>query len=299
MPRTAFITGATGFIGSRLVRRLLEDGWLVHALVRTTPVTPAPGVFLHYHGDSVAALREMLQAVHPDVVFHLASLFLVRHRSEDIEGLLDSNICLGLRLAEAMANTGTINLVNAGTTWQHYHGEAYNPACLYAATKQASEDLLRFYAEAGMLRVLNLTLPDTYGPDDHRKKLWSLLATTAVNGQPVDLSPGEQLIDLIHADDAAAAFVVAAERLLLETGSAWESRVATSGRWRSLREIVAIFEKAIGQPLPLRWGGRPYREREMLIAWTNGIPLENWTPRISLDDGFRQLLAAKAKPASD
>lgn len=298
MTKTAFITGATGFIGSRLSCRLLAEGWQVHALVRDSGAATPPGTIRHHHaGGGVASLQAILQATRPDVVFHLASLFLPRHTPEDIEGLIDSNIALGLRLAEAMALAGTSRLVNVGTVWQHYRGEAYNPSSLYAATKQACEDLLRFYAESGAIRILSLTLPDTYGPGDPRKKLWSLLAATAAGGQPLDLSPGEQPVDLVHVDDVARALAVAAERLLGDQSRAWEVRMVSSGHPQPLRELVAIFEKAAGQPLPLRWGGRPYREREMMDPWTAGIPLEGWAPRISHEDGFKQLLAAE-RPSS-
>jgi len=168
--KVALVTGATGFVGKHLSKRLVENGWEVHAICRPTTRTLLLDQFLHccvkfhhYDGknDDIIAI---VRTVQPTVVFHLASLFLSQHCFADILPLIQSNIVLSTHLVEAMVQNNVFNLINTGTSWQHYNNDEYNPVCLYAATKQAFEDILKFYQEACGLRVITLKLFDTYGP---------------------------------------------------------------------------------------------------------------------------------------
>ena len=74
-----------------------------------------------------------------------------------------------------MINAGCYRMVNTGTSWQHYENSDHRPSNLYAATKQAFEEILNFYATAYPLRVCSLHLSDTYGPNDIRPKLFGFL----------------------------------------------------------------------------------------------------------------------------
>ena len=140
----------------------------------------------------------IVNEANPEIVFHLASLFLAQHTLEDIERLVQSNLLFGVQIAEAITLQGVTKLINTGTSWQHYENEDYNPVCLYAATKQAFEDMLKFYVEASKLKVITLKLFDTYGPDDSRPKLFTLLRKVAQEQTELAMSPGEQLIDLVY-----------------------------------------------------------------------------------------------------
>jgi nucleoside-diphosphate-sugar epimerase len=62
-----------------------------------------------------------------------------------------------------MQAAGIRRLVNAGTTWQHYLGQVYDPVNLYAATKQAFEAILKFYTSTRDFQAITLELTDTYG----------------------------------------------------------------------------------------------------------------------------------------
>jgi nucleoside-diphosphate-sugar epimerase len=292
MPR-ALITGAAGFIGGTLARRLLADGWEVHALLGSTCrrealADLAARVAIHDHDGSMDGMQAILAAARPDVTFHLASLFLSEHRPDQIQGLVQSNLLLGTQLAEAMAGAGTARLVNTGTSWQHYRTGGYLPVNLYAATKQAFEDILAYYHDARGLSCLTLKLFDTYGPGDPRPKLVRMLLQAARTGQALDLSPGEQVLDLVHAEDVAAAFAVAAARLLAAPAPLREDWLVSGDRL-TLRELVAEVEAAAGRPIHAAWGGRPYRAREVMAPLVpDGRTLPGWTPAKSLRDGLRE-----------
>jgi nucleoside-diphosphate-sugar epimerase len=225
------------------------------------------------------------------VVFHLASRFLSDHSPNDIENLIRDNITFGSMLVEAMVRAGSKRLVNAGTSWEHYQNASYSPVCLYAATKQAFEAILRYYADAEALWVVTLKLYDTYGPGDRRGKLLSRLAKMIHDGSSLAMSPGKQLIDLVHVDDVVNAFLIAAARLLTDEVTGMEDYAVSSGCPRTLRDIAALLERCAGAPLKIEWGGRPYRFREVMVPWSTGAPVPGWSPHIGLEEGLKMVLA--------
>ena len=167
------VTGATGFIGSHLVQRLLRDKHQVHVLTRPgTDLDHLGGrqdrIVVHSHLGSTQNMIEIIKDARPDVVVHLASLFVGEHKSTDLEELINSNVLLSTQIVEAMSLNDVRQLINVGTSWQHYEDADYNPVNLYAATKQAFLSVVRFYVETSELKVISLELSDTYGPDDRR-----------------------------------------------------------------------------------------------------------------------------------
>ncbi len=291
----ALITGAAGFIGGGLARRLLVEGWAVHALLgpfcqREALAEVKDRMTIHDHDGSMESLQAILGAARPDVVFHLASLFLAEHQPKDVKDLVASNLLFSTQLAEAMAVTGASRLVNTGTSWQHFNAPGYRPVNLYAATKQAFEDILAYYHDARGLSCITLKLYDTYGPGDRRRKLINVLLDAAATGEPVALSPGHQEIELSHLDDVTAAFSTAALRLLAADAPLWESYLIPGTRL-TVRTLVARLEAASGKPLRASWGERPYRPREVMVPMAaDGPALPGWCPEVDLDRALRELL---------
>lgn len=293
MKRSAIVTGATGFIGGKLAARLLADGWQVHAVVRpqsdTTGLSDHPDFVLHHYDGTTQGLTAIMTAAQPDAVFHLASLFLADHRADQVEPLVQSNVLFPAQLLEAMTATGVRVLINTGTAWQHYEGEPYRPVNLYAATKQALQDMLAYYTDARGMSAITLKLFDTYGTGDPRRKLIRILGDAARSGETLDMSPGAQIVDLSHVDDVVDAFLVAADRARTLAGGANE-QFFVSGERCTVRELVAMVEAAVGKPLAVNFGGRPYRNREVMepIAPAAGESLPGWegrrTLRVSLPD---------------
>lgn len=295
----ALVTGATGFVGSNLVIRLVREGWQVHIVTRPDSRMPAAPEFsqvtAHIHDGSTAGMVGLLADVRPAVVFHLASLFLSGHAAKDIAPLIQSNVLFATQLAEAMDANGVRCLINTGTSWQHFDNREYSPVNLYAATKQAFEAILQYYVEAKSLKAITLKLFDTYGPNDPRPKLLHLLEKTARGGEPLAMSPGEQLIDLVHIDDVIDAYLMAAREVRQAAYVGHRGYAVTSGHPVRLRDLVQLYGDVTGSPVPIQWGGRPYREREVMTTWDKGPVLPGWKPQISLAEGFSRLAAHESK----
>jgi nucleoside-diphosphate-sugar epimerase len=294
--KKALITGATGFIGSHLAYRLFSAGWDLHIIVRPESQTSLinkiiNNVTLHHHDGSTAGMIHIFKNAKPDIVFHLASLFIDKHTPEDIEPMIRSNIFFGTQLLEAIKVCSINMLINAGTSWQHFDNEDYNPVCLYAATKQAYADILRYYIETTPLRAITLKLFDTYGPGDPRIKLFSLLQSASKSDMTLSFSPGDQLIDIVYIDDVIDAFIQAAF-LLSNNTFKYDEFALSSGCTVSLKDLVNLYCIISGKNLSYQWGKKPYRPREVMIPWNKGKSLPGWQPKYSLEKGIRQILNA-------
>ena len=282
--RRALVTGATGFVGTALVRRLVADGWTVDALVRTEAASLPGKVTAHRVPDSIDGMIELVADVTPTHCFHLATAFRGVHSPVDIAPMIEANLGFGTALAEACARVPDVRFVNTATVWQHFDAAAYSPVSLYAATKQAFADLLVFYAEVEGLAVHTLELTDTYGPDDPRAKLIPFLLRAGADGTRLEMTDGSQLIDLVHVEDAVGALLATA------AAPAGPSYGARGDGAITLRELVDRFQMATGLTLDVVWGARPSRPREMVRPWMTADPPPEWSPRIRLDDGLRALI---------
>ena len=256
------VTGSTGFVGTHLTPQLLDDGWAVHRLLQAGLEVPSPvpslGVTDHVWQGTTETAVPILAEVRPDVVIHLAAMFRASHEVTDIEPLVNANLLVGLQVVDAATRAGCTAFVNAGTSWQNYRDDAYDPVCLYAATKQAFEDLLAYYVKACGLHVVTLKLYDTYGPGDHRAKLFNALRRASEGGEQLAMSPGEQELDLVYVSDVTRAFSVAASRACAAGAPGAECYAVSSGVRSSLRQVVGTYEAATGRSVPVEWGGRPY-----------------------------------------
>ncbi len=290
----AVITGVTGFVGSRLALDLSRKGWTVHGICREDSDASSLAeskVTLDRFGGKTGQLLEIMERRRPDVVFHLASRFVGTHAPDDIRGLIEANILFGTQLLEGMTRAGCSDLVFAGTSWQHFESHEYDPVSLYGATKQAFQDIVKFYTEVSSLRALALKLFDTFGPGDKRPKLFNMLRDAAKSGRALEMSPGEQYVDLVHVDDAVSAFQAGALLLKDAKPGTLRKHAVSSGQPRKLREVVETYARVTGQQVPVAWGKRSYRPREMMTPWNAGDPIRGWKAKVSLEEGLRQLVS--------
>lgn len=280
------VTGASGFIGRHLCNHLAAAGEDVHALTRATSARVSAHhreVTVHTVQDSTVEYAALADAVKPAVVFHLATMYTPHHEPGEIARMVEANVTFGTAVADAAARGGT-RLVHATSAWQHYAGAEYSPASLYAATKQAFCDVVRYFTESEGLKADEVCLFDTYGPDDDRRKLVWLLLEHAASGEPLPMSPGRQLVDLTHVDDVVAAL------LHVATGPPLGTRlVARSGQPLTIRALAALVEKVTGRAVDTRWDDRPARPREMEQNWVVSGADTSWRPQIDLTTGVARL----------
>ncbi len=282
------VTGGTGFIGQNLTSRLLLEGHNVFVLVRNSSdlsLLSSEVAIINFEPNAVSLAQKLVNS-NIDCVFHLASLFIAEHKSEDVVDLIDSNIKFGVVLLEAMRIANVKRMINTSTSWEFFDDITYNPACLYAATKNAFESISTYFVKACGFSIITLYIYDTYGKNDSRKKIFQLFKQLILSGNTLKMSPGEQMIDLVHIDDVIDAYLVALERVFKNISS--ESYGVYTGNPISLVGLVAIIEEVIGKSLKIEWGGRSYREREVMKPIYTFNKLPDWNYSRSLMDGVKQ-----------
>jgi nucleoside-diphosphate-sugar epimerase len=287
------ITGATGFIGANLCRKLAAS-CTVFALVRAGSARERlpPGV-TPIAGDDGSDLAQTMGELRIDGVIHLASCFIAEHLPDDIERLVASNLGFATRVVDSAVRARVKWLINTSSFWQHFDNLERNPANLYAATKQAFESILDYYRAAFPIRITSLELVDTYGPGDPRRKLVAILQEAIRNGTPLSLSPGEQRMNLVYIDDAVAAYEAAIARAA-DPALTLEAKYCIHAAYLPpLRELAGMVAAAAGQPLDAAWGGRPYRAREYMTPLQLHPLVPGWAPRYTLEQGLRQLYPPK------
>ncbi len=288
------ITGSTGFIGKSLLKVLLEKDFEVHVLIRynsnISDIDSKVKIFL-YDGK-IDSLLDFFQKEKFNGVVHLASLFLASHTPSNIQSLVDSNIRFSTELLEVSKASNVKWFINTGTFWQNYLDENYNPVNLYAATKEAFQDIAKYYTETSSLIFTTIKLNDTFGPNDTRNKVFNLWAKIAKSGEVLEMSPGKQIIDISFIDDVVNAYELLIEHLNSNNAVSFKNMTfaVKSTERMSLKELAKVFEDATNTKLNIIWGGREYREREVMKPWENGKTVPGWQPKYTLKEAIKKTI---------
>lgn len=285
------ITGGTGFIGTHLIKAL-SNQYKIHILVpQNLDFTVPEYVSVFEFSENIRELHQYINENQIEGIIHLATLYVAQHQAEQIKDIILSNVYLGTAILESIKNTQVKWFINTGTYWQNFKSDnkVYCPANLYAASKQAFIDMAAFYTETSSLRFVTLKLSDTFGKGDTRRKLLTIFKEAADTKEPLLMSKGEQYLDILYIDDIISGFTHLIN-LLEQDKELLNEYVLVAQQRYNLKEIAGIFEKVSGKKLQIVWGGRPYREREIMCPWQKGTPLPGWKAKLSLEDGIKKFL---------
>lgn len=278
------LTGGSGFLGSHIFRALTK------AEVEIAVVTHVNSVGNRQRADEFLSLPTSNDAwkqealdFRPTHVVHAATRFQVNHDGQDIRPMIRANVELGTELLEIGAETNA-QFLTFSSFWQQYEGRGHQPMNLYAATKQAFDEIADYFRNEG-LDLARLTLFDVYGPGDTRSKLVPLLIHAALSGEPLDASSGMQLIDLTYIDDVVDAVM----QVLFEMPPKEPADFVVRSGARKIRDVVDTLGQVTGSEVPVCWGARPDRPREMREDWDVGVLLPDWSPKVTLPAGLERV----------
>lgn len=292
--KNAVVTGGAGFIGSNLVKMLVENDFNVTVIDvvnfnQTNLETVIDKIDVYEYDGSLNNLLTFFENKQVDVIFHLASYIVGFHKNEDVDVMLDSNIKFGVHLLELMLKNDIKYFINTGTFSQHFSStEEYIPTNLYAATKQSLTDMIKYYTEVETIQSITLKLFDNYSEEDIRIKLMNLIANNCGKDIETNLTPGEQEMNLTHVEDVCSAFMCAYE-YILKSSNSYEEFYVYSPVTLTVKETVGLYEKVNGCTLNVNWGGKDYRHMEIMKLGRDYKVLPNWCPKVTLEDGFKRL----------
>jgi nucleoside-diphosphate-sugar epimerase len=292
-PTRAIITGGNGYVGSILIELLLANGVEVHAIVNQNAErlqALLPTEMIHYVASDFVAVDALVTRIQPEAIYHLAAVHAEPPTFDQMMAMLHCSLLLGVALLHgASACRQAPVFVHAGTYWQ-FDEDAYAPNTFYAAAKQSLHDLHVYYERAHGVRGVTLILFDIYGPRDTRPKLWSKLRE-AERGTTFPLSEGRQLMELVHVQDIAQAFLQASS-LLLQRFPLEAFHAVRSGVRITLRELLEAATHRGAIDLQFEWGAVAYWPGQIFEPWQGPI-LPGWLPSIHPVDGIIDVLRGK------
>src|SRR4029077_8923064 len=134
--------------------------------------------------------------------------------------------------------------------------KAYSPVNLYAATKQAFEDIARYYTETSPITIVTLKLSDTFGANDTRPKLFTLWLKIGKSKEALEMSPGEQLLDISYIGNVVDGYVQLVKLLSKKSGRSLNGQIFAlkANKRLSLKSLATVFEQITKTKLNIRWG---------------------------------------------
>ncbi|RDU61715.1 NAD(P)-dependent oxidoreductase [Helicobacter sp. MIT 14-3879] len=290
MKLNILLTGSSGFIGTNFILKF-HNIYNITAIARAESKVIEDKCNVYRYSDFNSFLL-FLNKNNFDGVIHLATLYIKSHKSNDIKNIIDSNITFGTEICEALAISNFKGwFINVGTFWQFYKNISNNPLNLYAASKSAFESIINFYANTTNITFSNIYLNDTYGANDTRNKIFNLWLKAAKSNEILEMSKGEQLIDILYIDDVLYAFSILIKLLQSKNKALARNKVFAlhTKHRKTLKELANIFEKVMQVKLNIIWGAKPYMDRENFIPFEGGDELPNWVEKTSFEEGLRLL----------
>jgi len=284
------VTGATGYIGKEFVKHMQKKYDLIALLRKSSDVSQLNNVdceilrFTKYQ-----EIPNLLKNKKIDGVVHFASYVIGEHNLNDLDKLIESNIKFGTYLLEACKQLEIGWFINTGTFWQHYQNEEYNPVNLYAATKEAFECIAKYYTETSDLVFTTIKLNDTFGPNDPRPKIMNLWDEYSQTGEELNMTSGEQIIDIVFVEDVINAYEVMIQHLISSKKKTFQhkSYAVSSKEKVTLKELAQLFQKVTGEKVNINWGKKPYKEREVMSPWEPTELVPGWEQKYSLQEGIK------------
>ena len=301
------VTGARGFVGAALLRRLaLESKWHVRAASRTPPLSPAPGVewVTSPELSPESDWRPLLDDV--DVVVHLAARVHVMALSPPSldEEYQRVNVLGTRRLAEQAVTTGVRRFVFLSSVKVHgeaghfTEGSAMAPADPYGASKRDAEDALRDVAHRTGLEVVVIRSPLVYGPG--AKANFQSLMMAARQGRLLPLASIANRRSLVGVDNLVDLIAVC----IAHPAAASETFLVSDDEDMSTPDLVRRLAAAAGRharllPMPV-WAlrasaalvGRSAAVDRLTGSLTVDISkarrLLAWAPPVAVDEGLRR-----------
>jgi UDP-glucuronate 4-epimerase len=284
MAENILVTGAAGFIGLHVTRRLIAAGHRVVGIdnlnnyydpklkeARLAQLTPLPGFSFHKVDlADQAAMKALFQRENFPKVIHLAAQAGVRHSLVDPHAYVDANLQGFANVLEGCRHNGCRHLIYASSSSVYgansklpfsVHQNVDHPLSLYGASKKANELMAHSYSHLYDLPTTGLRFFTVYGPWGRPDMAMWLFARAIVDGTPLKLfNYGKMQRDFTYVDDAVEAIA----RLVDHAPSgnpAWSGEAPDPGSsrapWRvynignnnpvEVPKVVALIEKELGR----------------------------------------------------
>jgi UDP-glucose 4-epimerase len=296
----AFLTGASGQLGASLAALLVRHGEEVAVMARpTSDLTCLEGIegeVSVFRGDmaELSTVAEQIAAWRPDVAFHVGWQGVgAKERNHPTQ--LTVNLAGSLMLWGHLAASGCRTWIGVGSQAEYgpqrgvlTEALSPDPQTLYGVAKLGVGQYTQRLAAVAGIRHVWLRLLATYGPRDNPGHLIPSVIRQLLAGERPALTLGEQIVDYLFVEDAAAALYRAAVSPTVQG-----TYNLASGRPVTIRALVEQARDLIDPALPLGWGEIPYRPDQVMRLEADVQALRTaagWGPQVDLVDGLRMTI---------
>lgn len=305
--RRVLVTGAGGFIGSRLTERLVEAGAEVRVLVRYTSDGEAGwldrssvrGDIDVRRGD-LADRDSVVDSMRDrDLVFHLGALIAIPYSYLAPESYVRTNILGTLNVLQAARELGVERLVHTSTS-EVYGSAQFTPMTEahplvgqspYSASKIGADKLAESYHRSFGLPVVTLRPFNTFGPRQSARAVIPAVAVQALAGRTVRMGDGRPTRDFVFVDDTVAGFIAAGTT----AGVEGETIHLGGGREIAVGDLPRMIGEAAGITVEVEQDDARIRpaasEVERLVAdASRAKALLGWAPKASVEEGLARVV---------
>jgi CDP-paratose synthetase len=278
------ITGGTGYIGYNLTKYLVEKGYYVNLLVRSSSnlrdLLDYKNINIHHYNDTYDSVKSIFLQYKIDYIYHLASNSIKSNSLTDFELIHNVTIKLTYHLLTAAIETKQlIGFINVGTFWQL--NKIHNN--IYTLFKGYQDELCRFYSNNFGIKVLSLLLTDTYGKNDWRPKILNQLNKSILEKKSFHVNNPDGLLELIYIDDVCIALyqsmdILKSQELNYDTYKLKGTEITTAN-------LVLLIEDLTGIDFKVTYGLKPHSDS--LVIKNSIRTLPRWVARVELETGLK------------
>lgn len=289
------ITGGFGFIGSHLVKRLMQNGAEIHII--TMPNTNK--FRLHdnlseiscYETDicNTIEVNNIIKTIKPDYVFHMASYGINAGHTDPYKATY-TNVSGSVNIMTSLCEIGCKKFINIGTCAEYGNGRTDEdmppaPVNIYGSTKAAATIVLHQIARENGISIVTLRPFGVFGEGEDTHKIFCHVISNVLRERDVPLSQCEQYRDYCYVENIVDAMLLACEREDITN----EIFNVASGEAHTLKYFVdLIFEHMETDKKPL-YGEIAYRKTELWRPKADITKIKtilNWEVKISLEEGI-------------
>ena len=298
------VTGATGFIGSHLVRRLVDHGVQVHALTSVVssvyPLRLRPlRDHIVLHGGNLndrSAMDAVVESAQPTHVLHLGAYTHVGKSWQRVDECIQTNVQGTVNLLQALGDTGYRRFVYLGTS--EIYGDievpfredaVVNPISPYSVSKYAGERFCRMFHRGRDWPIVMIRPFNAYGPAQTPDRVIPEIIGRALRRDELKMTQGLQTREFNYVDDLVDGIIRAAT----VDGIEGELFNLGCGEEISMRDLAAMILELLGDPIAPKFGALPERPTEisrMFCDNTRAREALGWTPKYTLRDGLAKTI---------
>lgn len=286
--KSVLVTGASGFIGTHVCRRLLAAGASVVGCRRRPADSAADAVeWRTVDFRDPDALGRVVAEVRPYAVIHLASRVSGSRDVAEVYPMFQVNLASTVQLLGAVEEVGA-RVVLAGSTEEPFPGASLEtpPRSPYAASKWSAAAYVRMFGHLWGVRGAVLRPSMVYGPEQKDvRKLVPYTIVSLLRVEPPRLASGRRMSDWVHVSDVADAFVAAID----VASPAVPTVDVGSGEFHSVRHVVELIAEIVGNGLEPVFGAHPDPPDEAgrPVDLETAAAILGYRPAVSLESGLR------------